>query len=441
MPAEPLDICLVVHNWPPHGYGGVENHSSTLARELRGRGHRVRVLAMDGRPGQEPFEVRDEDYDGFPIRRVAYAYQNLGALADLVRHPQADALARDWLQAGPCDVVHVQHLTGWGMSLLDVVRGLNLPLVMSLHDYWPLCPRGQMLRIDNTVCVDVIPERCSPCISKTWPHLLPSQGARCEGPSGKPLVDDDAASKDRTDYAVACLEKAHRLISPSARTREIYVRNGVSASRVEVIENGLAVRELAESVLEERASVSRDDGQVHFGILGASQPSKGGLEFAQIFASLDLPNAHLHIHGSLPPYHGDDSYVRDLQEFAESQDRVHVHGPFPSLPKVLASLDVLVAPARWEEVFGLIAYEARAAGLWVLVSDRGGLPGAVEDGVTGRIVPAEDVDAWKAAIQEFVSSPRRLDDPVGATERFRKVADMAVDTEAVFRAAIAAARS
>jgi glycosyltransferase involved in cell wall biosynthesis len=63
----------------------------------------------------------------------------------------------------------------------------------------------------------------------------------------------------------------------------------------------------------------------------------------------------------------------------------------------LRCADLLVMPSRWEG-FGLAALEAMRAAKPVIAAAVGGLPEVVVDGVTGRLVPAEDVGALRSAL-------------------------------------------
>lgn len=57
------------------------------------------------------------------------------------------------------------------------------------------------------------------------------------------------------------------------------------------------------------------------------------------------------------------------------------------------------------EGFGLAAVEAASCGLPVLVGDSGGAPETVQHGVTGWVLPPDDVEAWAVRIGELLSDP------------------------------------
>ena len=78
------------------------------------------------------------------------------------------------------------------------------------------------------------------------------------------------------------------------------------------------------------------------------------------------------------------------------------------MPDRVASVDVLAAPAKWHEAFGLTVREGLAAGRPVLVSRVGGLQDAVEDGVEGRVLPPGDVEAWADAIRTLAADRGEL---------------------------------
>ena len=66
--------------------------------------------------------------------------------------------------------------------------------------------------------------------------------------------------------------------------------------------------------------------------------------------------------------------------------------------------DIFVLPSR-SEGFSNAIVEAMAASLPVVATNVGGNAEAVEDGVTGLLVPAEDPAALSAAITHLLSDP------------------------------------
>ena len=55
----------------------------------------------------------------------------------------------------------------------------------------------------------------------------------------------------------------------------------------------------------------------------------------------------------------------------------------------------------------MVAVEAMALGKAVVATDVGGLPETVKDGITGILVPPDDIDALAEAIYELLSNPQR----------------------------------
>lgn len=84
-------------------------------------------------------------------------------------------------------------------------------------------------------------------------------------------------------------------------------------------------------------------------------------------------------------------------------DRVHFAGRRGDVPRLMASSDVLVHPARIEG-FGLVLAEAMAAGLPVVASHVEGIP-EVLAGTDSILVPPDDATAVTAAVLETLGRP------------------------------------
>jgi L-malate glycosyltransferase len=86
--------------------------------------------------------------------------------------------------------------------------------------------------------------------------------------------------------------------------------------------------------------------------------------------------------------------------------RVRFLGYVPDMPSFWGSCDVAAVPTReLVESFSIAAVEAMACGLPVIASRRGALPDVVDDGVSGMLVDAGDVDGFAAAVRTYASDP------------------------------------
>jgi glycosyltransferase involved in cell wall biosynthesis len=85
-------------------------------------------------------------------------------------------------------------------------------------------------------------------------------------------------------------------------------------------------------------------------------------------------------------------------------DRVSFHGVLTNVKPVLADSQCFVLPSNWEG-FPRSTIEAMRTGLPAIVSDVGGAREAIEEGDSGFVVPAKDIDALSARLRTVISDP------------------------------------
>ncbi len=100
-------------------------------------------------------------------------------------------------------------------------------------------------------------------------------------------------------------------------------------------------------------------------------------------------------------------FYAELQNLAQQlgiASQLSFAGGVSDLPAFLGDASMFVLPSR-SEGFSNAIIEAMAASLPVVATDVGGNAEAVLEGVTGRIVPPEDVDALVSAVLETLENP------------------------------------
>jgi GT2 family glycosyltransferase/glycosyltransferase involved in cell wall biosynthesis len=310
------------------------------------------------------------------------------------------------------DVVHVHHLAGLPAGIVQTARGQGIPVVITLHDFWALCPLGQLLDRQLAVCPGPEPVRCLSCVGEqvAAPPGLARMGRAAIPQALQGALGEVARRASRATHRGALrverrlremralLSAADILVSPSAFLARRMAELGVPDVRV--LANG---REPLPTV----PRVPDSTGRVRFGFVGSVIPSKGVHILAEAFRGLDPTRSSLVIHGPAVPYHGDAGYAGRLAAILGEHSPGVLRGPFPHerLPDVLAGLDVLVVPSLWEENAPLTVQEAFASGTPVVVSGHGGLAEMVEEGKGGlRFAPGSPV-ALRRVLQRFIDEP------------------------------------
>ena len=87
------------------------------------------------------------------------------------------------------------------------------------------------------------------------------------------------------------------------------------------------------------------------------------------------------------------------------EDVVSLAGHVDDVPGLLAAADVVVNPARFDEPFGRIPFEASLAGTPAVVTRVGAADELYRDGENALVVPPEDPEAIAAAIERLVANP------------------------------------
>lgn len=214
---------------------------------------------------------------------------------------------------------------------------------------------------------------------------------------------------DKWDGDVLLLEQRLAALTDAGVAVSDAVAGHVAARtglRCEVVENGIDLdRVTGGSRQKGRAALCIAPDVFACGLIGRLCRQKGVDIFVEAACRVaqDLPAARFVIVGEPE----DKALTETLgQRVAASglAERITFAGHRDDMAGVLAALDLLVAPSRWEG-FGLSLAEAMAAGVPVLASAVGGIPAVI--GGAGQLVAPDDPRALCDAILALARDPRR----------------------------------
>lgn len=402
-----MRVALVVHAFPPSGTHGVENHTEAFARSLVAKGCSVEVLAPRTLEGFARGSQRREERDGYGVTWL----QVEPASSERER---VDAL-RGFLERERPEVVHFQHLLGFGPDALRVPGELGMACVHTAHDYHPAHETWTLMR------PDLVPFSCGddeaqartlrahglldkiPALGDHHGTVLPSQlpeaaaatlAAILAGEREEGLDEARARVRLRSQrFRDAFAQADVRLATSRALAGDLTAALGRA---VEVQPSGV---ELTRFAGLEPPRDPAAGAPLRIGFLGGMLKHKGVHVLLEAFAALQAP-AELHLHGSSH----DVAYTRWVRARATEVGAV-VHGGYrhAELPGLLESLDVVCVPSLWVENAPYVIREAQAAGRVLVVSDTVPLRESFADEEGGLFVPAGDAAAWAAALTRIAT--------------------------------------
>jgi glycosyltransferase involved in cell wall biosynthesis len=234
---------------------------------------------------------------------------------------------------------------------------------------------------------------------------------------------------------------ADRVICVSASDRDAAAARGLPSARLTVVPNGIDMSRFPARE-DRRAELGIDRDAPVVGMVGRLVEQKDPLAFAALARAVAerSPAARFLVVGDGPLRPALEHACAELL----AQGRLTVTGFRDDVPELLATLDVVVFPARWEAQ-GLALIEAMAAGRAVVAT---GLPAhaeAVDHERSGLLVPVGDAAELARAVSGLLEDAawrRELGGRARASVESRYRIETMVDATAeVYRAVIASAGS
>ncbi|MFO7996274.1 MAG: glycosyltransferase [Dehalococcoidia bacterium] len=380
-----MNILYMVHQFYPEYWTGTEKFVLKTSSMMQKAGHRVRVVTYALRDEYSFDETMDNilwrefTYNGIEV--IALRHKRIpNDLHISLGDDSMTSAAKHVLSLEKPDIIHIGHAMRVG-EVAVVARSLGIPYIMTLTDFWMICPKY---------------------------NLVNSRGDLCQGPGdGRvcaescPELPSDFISK-RLATARDFLFGATSVISPSEFLAAIF-RKEVPGLSVKVINHGLSYN----TIRRNNRSYRKGD-RLAFCYAGSLNHHKGVHVLIEAFKEIRSRDVVLKIFGSGP----DQTYVNSLFDLARGDTRIEFHDAFQEedVGGILSSVDVIIVPSLWYENYPLILHEALACHTPALVSNAGGMSEKVKNGVNGFTFSLGDRDELRVAIERIIDNPVILND-------------------------------
>jgi glycosyltransferase involved in cell wall biosynthesis len=378
-PDRKLNILYFVHQFFPDAYTGTEKFVLNMAKAMLCNGHRVKVATYSGRGlDTYPFahgeiSYQEYDYEGVPV--LAYQHRNMDPAKSFdIGNPDLGAFAEKVIAQEQPDVIHIGHPMR-AMEFMQASLRLGVPYIITLTDFWFICPKGIMLHSSRNLCAG------------------PEQGAACL------LHCQISGVQKRLDTHIPLLQSARKILSPSVFLASM-IKYSLPDLQVEVLNHGINHNP---SLRNNKVYQHGDKLTLFYG--GSLNDHKGVHLILEAMSHIRSSRLRLKIYGT-----GSAAYTEKLQQMAAKDHRVELCGQYSEneIPQIYQNVDIAIIPSVWYENYPLVLHEALSFNVPALVSDAGGMAEKVHDGVNGYRFRLGDAGHLAARIRTLLANPALL---------------------------------
>lgn len=407
---------MATHHFPPRHTGGVEWITLHAARWLQSHGADVEIVCVEeilpGTSGE--VLVRVDDEMGMRVHRLSIP--SPFGMANF-RQSYWNERIRAWfsglLENNRPDLIHLHSGYLLTVSPLAAAQQLGIPTVISLHDYWTVCPRIQLLHPDGTRCAGPSPERCAWCLrTEQRRYREPDRlsggllSRWMEKPAIARLLGASSVQqiKERQSTVRQVLQRCNAILAHARLVRDLILQTGVEEKRVLLSPYGLDTSAWPDPLPQKNTSDA-----LRIGYLGNLIPTKGAAILVQAFRILKTSRqVELRIYGDLEK---DPAFGRELQHLANGDERIHFLGRYENarVPYLMQDIDVLVVPSLWNETGPLVTLEGLGCHTPVVVSDIPNMVHQVRAEEDGLVFQTGNAASLAGQLERLATQPGLLE--------------------------------
>jgi glycosyltransferase involved in cell wall biosynthesis len=413
-----MKLLYITNGYKPHRWAGTETYTAGIAEGMVQRGYTVEVLCGGNwdKGAQYWNGVTSDFQNNIPVRRINLNWTKApDPFGYLYNNPVVSEYLLDLLRIIKPNVVHVTSCETLSASVLRTVKAANIPLVLSLTDFWFLCPRINLLHAAGTNCSgQTSPVDCLDCkmmdnrtyrqFKKIVTHkltypILEEAGRHTWLTRQRGLRGLAGDMKERKAALKQALTLPDCVITASNFVKEIFVENGVTRP--------IVVQPYGHDLSWLKTDMGKSNSdKIRFGYVGQIIEAKGVHLILQALSELpsELVNAcSLVIYGNLEHT---PAYGQRLRELAARLPNISFAGTYQHFEsaRVFEGIDVLLVPSIWYD-FPLIIHEAFATGTPVIATNLGGMAEVVSHENNGLLFERGNVQDLASQLTRLIREP------------------------------------
>ena len=263
------------------------------------------------------------------------------------------------------DLIHIHMMLDIDWDIVNLLKN-KYRYIVSLHDYYYICPRIIMVDCNGQVCDKYDYNKCNNCISKIETFdtfrrginkICTSIGITPKYPKIKQKVTSIRYLKLKE-----LLENAELVLPVSNRVKEIYMNSGIEA-KYKVLHIGNYSANSYKKFDPNKYVIKED---INLVVLGALTYHKGAEVLLKILERITNKNIKIHFYGR-----ADKNYLQKLKDKG-----LIYHGKYSpnELNKILKNMDLGLVLSIWEDNAPQVVMELLNNNVPVIGTRRGGIP-------------------------------------------------------------------
>ncbi|MFV5348167.1 glycosyltransferase family 4 protein [Acinetobacter soli] len=323
-----MKILIINTLYYPYKVGGAEVSVQLLAEGLVREGHNVRVLCLHEKDEKKIDIINNVEIHYLPLKNIFWPFDNkersffkklLWHIIDYYNFSMKSIVNKE-IESFKPHVVHTNNISGFSVSVWDVVKFHKIRLVHTARDYYLFHRHGNLFE------------------------------------KGKILSSDNLLVKIRSKLKVKHTKKVDFFVGISKFIQDFHIENNMFKTKKSTF--------IYNSVNKINKNFINNDRKT-IGFIGRLTEDKG----FNIFCNIALNNSDKYDFCAAGNFSNHD---KDRFKLMADRSNVKILG-FITFKEFIDKVDCVILPVQWNEPFGRVVVESALAGINVYTNKIGGI--------------------------------------------------------------------